>query len=210
MGTAGASRPAMDDRQPNDSPVDGRTTPDPLSADGSSTTEGRYDARAELTPPTPATAPAAPPPRVRRPGWSRLVGTGVALVVAFVWGGLAYRELGPQTTAYVPASVVSAAGATAVKGDEAPPAWVDGFAKAFCDADAKALADRMGPPLTGQVDQISQALSQRDWSCSDMRYIGGGTNPKGTFYVYLMRDDQSNAQEWWVFTTMDDKVIAIE
>ncbi|MDE3112027.1 MAG: hypothetical protein KGN00_11530 [Chloroflexota bacterium] len=131
-------------------------------------------------------------------------------MIAFVWGGITYKELGPKATAYLPAPVVSAADGSAVLGTESPPGWVSDFAKAFCGADAQALAGRLGPPLTGQVDRISQALSQRDWSCSDMRYIGGGTDPKGTFYVYLMRDDQNNAQEWWVFTTMNDQVIAIE
>lgn len=160
-----------------------------------------------------AAAPAEEPGRGRpRPRFSGLVGTALALVVAFVWGGLAYRELGPKTTTrVVPASVASTVrgSATAVRGAEAPPAWVSDFATAFCGGDAKALAVHIGPPLTGQVDQISQALAQRDWDCGDMRYIGGGANPKGTFYVFVMTDTQSEEQ-WWVFTVMDDKVIAIE
>ncbi len=162
----------------------------------------------------PATAPVADQPRRERPHprFSGLIGTGLALVVAFVWGGLAYRELGPKTTLRaLPASVASTVrgSATAVRGSEAPPGWVDDFATAFCGGDAKALADHVGPPLTGQVDQISQALSQRDWDCGDMRYIGGGANPRGTFYVFVMTDKQSEEQ-WWVFTVLDDKVIAIE
>ncbi len=154
----------------------------------------------------PTTLPEAP--RRRAPRYGGLVGTGLALVIAFVWGGLAYRELGPKAVKY---EVPSAVAGVAVRGSEAPPKWVSDFAGSFCSGDAQALADRIGPPLTGQVDQIAQALAQRDWSCSDMRYIGGGTNPKGTFYVYLMTDKQNgNTQEWWVFTTMEDKVVAIE
>lgn len=83
------------------------------------------------------------------------------------------------------------------------------FASAFCGADAQALAPRLGPPLTGNVDAISQALDSRDWTCRGMRYIGTGTNPKGTFFVYVMRDKDS-AEQWWVFTVMGDQVVAIE
>lgn len=151
------------------------------------------------------------PPRRARPRFSGLIGTGLALVVAFVWGGLAYRELGPKATRSLPASVASTTRGTAsaVRGSEAPPGWVSDFATSFCGGDATALAEHIGPPLTGQVDQIAQALAQRDWSCSDMRYIGGGANPMGTFYVYVMTN-KDNEEQWWVFTAVDDKVIAIE
>lgn len=157
-----------------------------------------------------ADTPAIPPaPSARsRPRLRGLMGTGLALVVAFVWGGLAYRELGPKAKYDVSSAIP---GSVAIRGSEAPPKWIADFAGSFCDGDAQALADHIGPPLTGEVDQIAQALAERDWACSDMHYIGGGTNPKGTFYVYLMTDRQNgNTQEWWVFTTMEDKVVAIE
>jgi hypothetical protein len=128
----------------------------------------------------------------------------VALVLAFVWGGLAYRELGPRT-----ARSLAAAAPAAVRGAEAPPGWIGDFATAFCDGDASSIAPHIGPPLTNNVDAIAQALTDRDWSCSAMRYIGGGANPKGTFYVYVMRDGANNEQ-WWVFTVIGDQVIAIE
>jgi hypothetical protein len=166
--------------------------------------------------PIPASGPAvdqAPPepPRRPHPRFSGLIGTGLALVVAFVWGGLAYRELGPKATRALPASVASTTRgtATAVRGSEAPPGWVSDLVTSFCRGDAKGVVDRVGPPLSGQADQIAQALSRPEWTCNDMRYIGGGTNPKGTFYVYVMTD-KDNEEQWWVFTAVDDKVIAIE
>lgn len=134
------------------------------------------------------------------------IGIAAALVLAFVWGGLAYRELGPGTTGTTKAF---AAVVPAVAGSQAPPGWIGDFANAFCDGDARSLATRIGPPLTGNVAGITQALADRDWSCTAMRYLGGGTNPKGTFYVYLMRD-KSDDEQWWVFTVVDEKVVAIE
>ncbi len=153
---------------------------------------------------TPAWRPAPSAALGTRGRWGSLLGTALALALAFVWGGLAYRELGPRTHALS----VAAAG-VAVAGSESPPQWVGTFASAFCDGDAKALAERIGPPLSGQVDQIAQALAQRDWTCAKMRYIGGGTNPKGSFFVYLMQDRQSQ-QQWWVFTVQNEKVVAID
>ncbi len=139
-----------------------------------------------------------------------VAGTLAALVLAFVWGGLAYRELGPRAERSFDALAAAGGSApTAVLGTEAPPAWVGDFANAFCAGDADALAARIGPPLTGDVGAIKQALSSRDWRCSGSRYIGGGANPKGSFYVYVMRDEQSNEQ-WWVFTVVGEQVVAIE
>ena len=152
-----------------------------------------------------APVPASPAAIPRRRRWGGLLGTGLALSLAFVWGGLAYRELGPRTTHALPAS----AAGVAVAGSEAAPKWVGDFAAAFCDGDAKALADHVGAPLSGQVDQIAQALAQRDWTCAEMRYIGGGTNPKGSFFVYLMQDKLSQ-QQWWVFTVQNDQVVGID
>ncbi len=152
--------------------------------------------------PTETPQPAAP----KRRSYRGALGMATALVLAFVWGGLAYRELGPRTAR---AFAGSGVGPTAVLGTQAPPGWVGTFASAFCDGDADSLAPLIGPPLTGNVAAISAALSDRDWSCSAMHYIGGGTNPKGTFYVYVMRDKSENEQ-WWVFTVVDEKVVAIE
>jgi hypothetical protein len=154
---------------------------------------------------TPSDAASAPAPAPRR-RWAGMLGTSLALALAFLWGGLAYRELGPKAPRALPPTV---AGAGIVAGSEAPPSWVGDFAKAFCDGDAKALADRVGPPLSGQVDQIAQALAQRDWTCTDMSYIGGGANQKGSFFVYLMRDKESQ-QEWWVFTVQNEQVVGID
>ncbi len=150
-------------------------------------------------PTQPPQAPAARPRRLRG-----AIGMAAALLLAFVWGGLAYRELGPRTVRSF-AGVVP----TAVRGAEAPPGWIGDFAAAFCGGDAGSIAPRIGAPLTGNVEAISQALTDRDWSCSAMRFIGGGSNPKGTFYVYVMRD-RSNNEQWWVFTVVGDQVVAIE
>jgi len=144
-----------------------------------------------------------PAPAARPRSWRGTIGLAAALVLAFVWGGLAYRELGPTTKAF--AGVVP----TAVAGQQAPPGWIGDFANAFCDGDADRLATRIGPPLTGNVAAITQALQDRDWKCSRMTFLGAGSNPKGTFYVYVMRDDEQTEQ-WWVFTVLEDRVIAIE
>ncbi len=151
-------------------------------------------------PPEPPRSDAAPPRRLRG-----AIGIAAALVLAFVWGGLAYRELGPRATARSAAAGVL----PAVAGAQSPPGWVGDFADAFCGGDAGSIATRIGPPLTGNVTAITQALSAGDWSCRDMRFLGGGTNPNGTFYVYVMRAKDENEQ-WWVFTVVDEKVVAIE
>lgn len=153
-------------------------------------------------PPEPPKKPATPLRHFRGP-----IGIAAALVLAFVWGGLAYRELGPGATSTKAfAGVVPAA---AVAGSQAPPGWIGDFASAFCDGDARSLATHIGPPLSGNVAGIEQALADRDWSCTAMRYLGAGTNPNGTFYVYLMRGE-SEGEQWWVFTVVDEKVVAIE
>lgn len=147
----------------------------------------------------PATAPVRPPARGR--GRRPTIGVGLALVLAFAWGALAYRELSPVRQ--------FASAPIAVAGVQAPPGWISDFAKAFCNADAVHLATRMGPPLAGQTEAIAQALATREWSCSTTRFLGGGTNSKGSFYVWLTIDDDQDEQ-WWVFTVVNDKVIAIE
>ena len=144
-----------------------------------------------------------PPAALPRRSYRGAIGVAVALILAFVWGGLAYRELGPRSRA------LAAVGPTAVRGSEAPPRWIADFAKAFCDGDADLLATHIGPPLTGNVDAIAAALHDREWSCSAMHFLGGGSNPKGTFYVYVMRDKTQNEQ-WWVFTAVGEQVVAIE
>lgn len=150
-------------------------------------------------PPEPPPAPAARPRSWRGP-----IGIAAALVLAFVWGGLAYRELGPRTKA-----LGSVAPLTAIAGSQSPPGWIGDFANAFCDGNADALAVHIGPPLTGNVAGIAAALQDREWTCQRMTFLGGGANPKGAFYVYVMRDGTENEQ-WWVFTVLGDKVIAIE
>lgn len=150
-------------------------------------------------PTEPPPANAAPPRR-----WRGTIGIAAAIVLAFVWGGLAYRELGPRTAAKSFAGV-----APVVAGAQAPPGWVGDFAGAFCDGNADSLATHIGPPLTGNVAAITQALTDREWKCSHMTFLGGGSNPKGTFYVYLMRDD-TQSEQWWVFTVVGEKVVAIE
>ncbi len=146
------------------------------------------------------------PAAATRRSYRGALGMATALVLAFVWGGLAYRELGLRTARSFAGAGV---GPTAVLGTQAPPGWVGDFASAFCDGDADSLATRIGPPLAGNVAAISAALSDRDWSCSNMRFIGGGANPKGAFYVYVMRD-KTEDEQWWVFTVVDEKVVAIE
>lgn len=132
------------------------------------------------------------------------IGVATALALAFVWGGLAYREVaaprGPS---------LAGEARTAVRGSEAPPGWVGDFATAFCTGDAPTLASRLGPPLTADVAAIEQALSNRESTCANIRFIGGGANPQATFYVYVTRDDAASEQ-WWVFTVVGERVVAID
>lgn len=154
-------------------------------------------------PPMAAPQPVAGP---RRRNMRGALGVATAIVLAFVWGGIADRQLTPSRAARIlPAAV---AGAT-VRGSEAPPLWINDFASAFCKGDAKTIAPRIGPPLTNNVEAIANALSDRDWSCNDIRFAGGGTNLKGSFYMYVTRDGQ-NAEQWWVFTVIGDQVVAID
>ena len=148
-----------------------------------------------------------PPPRKRR--WRSGAGLAAGLILAFVWGGIAYRELAPSNKSLARMIPAAAVGATAVAGSEAPPSWVNDFANAFCKGDAKTIAPRIGPPLTNNVEAIQNALTSRDWECSDIRFAGGGQNPKGTFYMFITRDGQ-NAEQWWVFTVTSDQVVAID
>jgi hypothetical protein len=143
----------------------------------------------------------------RRRNWRGAAGMGIALVLAFVWGGIADREMGPGKAAarMLPAAVQG----TAVAGAQAPPRWIDDFAGAFCKGDAQTLAARIGPPLTNNVDAIANALSDRDWQCNGIRFAGGGMNPRGAFYMFVTRDAQ-NGEQWWVFTVIGEQVVAID
>lgn len=143
---------------------------------------------------------AAPPPRKR--SWKGPIGMAAALVLAFAWGALTYRELGTGPR-------ILDGSAVAVAGSESSPAWVASFVQAFCDGDAAHLAERIGPPLDGQTEEIKQALESREWTCTDVRYLGGGTNSTGDFYLYVTVDD-GGGEQWWVFTVSDEKVVAIE
>lgn len=144
-----------------------------------------------------------PAPAKPKHSWKGPAGMAAALVLAFAWGALTYRELG--ATRIVQGPVV----AGAVAGSESAPAWVGDFANAFCSADAEFLATRIGPPLDAQAAQIAEAFASREWSCSDMRYLGGGTNSNGEFYAYVTID-AGGGEQWWVFTVVDEKVVAIE
>jgi hypothetical protein len=147
-----------------------------------------------------ATGPAPAPPRR---SWKGPLGLTAALVLSFAWGALTYRELG--ATRIVQGPVV----AGAVAGLESAPSWIGDFATAFCGADAEHVASRIGPPLDAQADQIAEAFASRQWSCADTRYLGGGENARGAFYAYVTIDG-TGGEQWWVFTVVDEKVIAIE
>ena len=154
-----------------------------------------------------------PPPLRKKRDWQGAIGLGTALVLAFVWGGIADRQLAPGSKAVriLPASVSSVSnGSTgAVLGSQTPPSWISDFATAFCKGDAQTIAPRIGPPLTNNVAAIANALSDRDWQCNDIRFAGGGSNPKGSFYMYVTRDKE-NAEQWWVFTVIGEQVVAID
>ena len=165
----------------------------------------QQQARPEPVPTVTAAPEPAPPPRKRN--WQGALGLGTALVLAFVWGGIADRQFAPtlKTARILPVAAAN----TAVAGSEAPPGWIADFAKAFCSGDAQTIAPRIGPPLTNNVEAISNALSDRDWQCSEIRFAGGGQNPKGSFYMYVTRDAE-NAEQWWVFTVIGEQVVAID
>jgi hypothetical protein len=148
-------------------------------------------------------APTLPP---RRRNWRGGLGMATAIVLAFVWGGIADRQLTSSKGARIlPAAVA----ATAVLGSESAPGWINDFAGAFCKGDARTIAPRIGPPLTNNVEAIANALSDRDWSCSGIRFAGGGSNPKGSFYLFVTRDGH-DAEQWWVFTVVGDQVVSID
>lgn len=141
----------------------------------------------------------------RRRSWKGPFGLFAALALSFAWGALTYRELG--TPGRVGDSPLIASSALA--GSEAPPQWVGDFADAFCTADAEHIAARIGPPLDGKTVEIQEALATREWSCVDTRYLGGGANDKGEFYAWITVD-AGGREQWWIFTVMNEKVVAIE
>lgn len=151
---------------------------------------------------SPTTAASAAPAAARGRGWKTTIGVGAALALAFAWGALAHRELSPVRQ-------IAGAPLTSVAGTQAPPRWISDFATAFCNGDADKVVARVGPPLAGQGPQIAQALSTREWTCSETRFLGGGFNSKGSFYVWVTIDDAKHEQ-WWVFTVVEDKVIGID
>lgn len=143
-----------------------------------------------------------PVERIKR-SWKGPAGMVAALVLSFAWGALTYRELG--STRVVQGPVV----AGAVAGWGSAPAWIGDFVTAFCDADAEHVAAKIGPPLDAEAERIAEAFASREWTCTDTRYLGGGENARGEFYAYVTIDDDGGEQ-WWVFTVVDEKVIAIE
>ena len=143
-----------------------------------------------------------PVERTKR-SWKGPAGMVAALVLSFAWGALTYRELG--STRVVQGPVV----ATAVAGSQSAPAWIGDFVTAFCDADAEHVVAKIGPPLDAEAAQIAEAFASREWSCTDTRYLGGGENTRGEFYAYVTIDD-GGGEQWWVFTVVDEKVVAIE
>jgi hypothetical protein len=185
------------ERVPDEAPIAG--TPGTEASAGTAVTE-----------PSPTPAASGAPMVAERPtivpaahgrGWRSTVGVGLAIVLAFAWGALAYRELSPVR------KIASAP--VAVAGVQTPPGWIDEFANAFCAGDATKVVALVGPPLAGQGPQIAEALATREWSCSDTRFLGSGLNTKGSFYVWVTIDDDKHEQ-WWVFTVIDDKVIGID
>ena len=130
-----------------------------------------------------------------------------AVVIAFAAGALSYREgttlLGPR----VAAARVSSA--TAVAGRQAPPGWIDEFARAFCGGDATFVSDHVGGELDIGPDRISDAFARRAWVCASSRYLGSATNPEGQHHVYVMTG-KDDTEQWFVFTVMDDKVVGID
>src|SRR5438552_15070909 len=80
-------------------------------------------------------------PAPRRRDWRGALGMGTALVLAFVWGGIADRQMGPGKAAARVLPV--AAQGTAVAGAQAAPQGIDDFASAFCQGHAHKLAPRI-------------------------------------------------------------------
>src|SRR5206468_5512954 len=117
--------------------------------------------RPQLMPDAP---PHEPGPAPRRRDWRGGLGMAIALVLAFVWGGIADQQLAPSKGPRVASAAVAG---VAVLGSQQPPQWIGDFASGFCKADAQAMAPRIGPPLTNNVEAISNALSDRDWDCSE-------------------------------------------
>ncbi len=144
-----------------------------------------------------------------KPVWRPLFGGAGALVLAFVWGALAYRELAPRTVAVAGARQAGVAPAGIVRGTENPPAWMAKFADAFCAKDAEFVATHLGGPLAMSPEQAASALSQRDWTCTGSRFLGAGANAERTFFVYVIQ--RSGGEEmWFVFSVEDDKVVGVD
>ncbi|TMG41883.1 MAG: hypothetical protein E6H94_00480 [Chloroflexi bacterium] len=153
----------------------------------------------------PATAaPAAAPARPTRAVWGLLA----TIVIAFGTGALTYREANTLLARPVRASA-AATGATALAGHQAPPAWIDEFARAFCSGDAAFVSSHVSGELDIGEERIIDAFARRTWDCASSRYLGSATNTEGQHHVYVMTGTD-NGEQWFVFTVVNDKVVGID
>jgi len=102
-----------------------------------------------------------------------------------------------------------ATGATALAGHQAPPAWIDEFARAFCSGDAAFVSSHVSGELDIGEERIIDAFARRTWDCASSRYLGSATNTEGQHHVYVMTGTD-NGEQWFVFTVVNDKVVGID
>jgi len=149
------------------------------------------------------TVDAAPPPKPPR-AWPAVL---AAILIAFGTGALTYREANTLLTPRVAAA--SLAGRTAVAGRQAPPAWIDEFARAFCSRDAAYVSAHVSGELDIGEGPIADAFSRRAWQCASSHYLGSATNTQGQHHVFVMTGSD-NEEQWFVFTVADEKVVGID
>ena len=93
---------------------------------------------------------------------------------------------------------------------ENPPRWMLDYAKAFCGADTTTVASRIDVSLASE-DDVKQAFAARDWTCSDVRYLGSSSGKGGTAYIFLLHDGKTGLDNWWVFTvSATQKIVRID
>ena len=106
-------------------------------------------------------------------------------------------------------AAASLAGRTAVAGRQAPRAWIDEFARAFCSRDAAYVSAHVSGELDIGEGRIADAFARRAWDCSSSRYLGSASNTDGQHHVFVLTGSDDEEQ-WVVFTVADEKVVGID
>lgn len=91
------------------------------------------------------------------------------------------------------------------------PEWISRFAEAFCfggEENLAYMAENSGGNLLAQFNGFVNAYANKDWTCTDTRYLGTLVKEGNDLYFFVFTNE--DGFEWWLLTTREGRVTDLE